>query len=83
MTDDELQQELVRIGNMDYEQIMLKARNHKHYKHYTLTQFHSIGGAIESRLNDYGYKIEPACCGRFNIVKSNGDTINVRKSFEE
>ncbi len=79
MTHDELQQELVRINNMDYTQIMLKARNHRHYKHYTLTQYHMIGGAIESRLNDYGYKLENACCGTFNIVKSNGEQINVRK----
>jgi hypothetical protein len=68
MTDSELQQELVRISNMDYEQIMLKARNHKHHKHLTRQQFLQLGGAINSRLNDYGHAIEPACCGRFNIV---------------
>ena len=79
MTDDELQLELVRISNMDYNQIMLKARNHKHHKHLTKSQFHTLNGAINSRLNDYGLELEPACCGRFNIVKSNGEQINVRK----
>lgn len=82
MTDDELQQELVRIGNMDYNQIMLKARNHKHHKHLTKSQFHTLNGAINSRLNDYGMELQNACCGRFNIVKSNGDNINVTRPNE-
>ncbi len=79
MSDDELQSELVRISNMDYNQIMLKARNHSHAKHLTKQQFLQLGLAINSRLNDYGLELESACCGRFNIVKSNGEQINVRK----
>lgn len=82
MTDDELQLELVRIGNMDHNQIMLKARNHSHARHLTKEQFLQLGGAINSRLNDYGLQLEKACCGRFNIVKSNGDTINVTRPNE-
>jgi hypothetical protein len=69
MTEFNLQDELVRIANMDHDQILLKARNHKHYKHMSLRDYQQLGGAINSRLNDFGYKIEPACCGRFNIVK--------------
>lgn len=75
-------EELTRIENMDEQQILLKARNHRHYKHLSLPDFHKLGHAIEQRLNHFGYKLEAACCGRFNIVKSNGDTINVTKSFE-
>jgi hypothetical protein len=82
MTDEELQLELVRISNMDHNQIQLKARNHHHARHLTKQQFNMLGGAINSRLNDYGLELQPACCGRFNVVKSNGDTINVRKSNE-
>lgn len=82
MTDEDLQQELVRIGNMDHSQILLKARNYFHAKHLTKEQFIKLGGAINSRLNDYGLQLEPACCGRYNIVKSNGDMINVRKPNE-
>ena len=79
MTDFDLQSELVRISNMDHDQIMLKARNHKHYKHMNLHDYQRLGSAINSRLNDFGYMLQPACCGRYNIVKSNGDNINVQK----
>ena len=74
-----IEEELQRISNMDEHQILLKARNHRHYRHMSLTDYQLIGKAIEDKLLTFGYNYEPACCGRFNIVKSNGDSINVRK----
>jgi hypothetical protein len=73
MTDEEYKSEIERIQNMDENQILLKARNHRHYKHMSLKQYTSIGHHIELQLNKYGFKFEPACCGRYNIVKNNGN----------
>jgi hypothetical protein len=74
-----IEDELLRVSNMDEHQILLKARNHKMYKHQNIHDYNKLGKAIEDRLQHFGYNLEPACCGRFNIVKTNGDNINVRK----
>ncbi len=66
-----IEEELLRISNMDEHQILLKARNHKHYKHLTLRDYQTLGKAINDRLSVFGYTLQPGCCGNYKLEKIN------------
>lgn len=63
------QLELDRINNMDESQILLKGRNFRRFKFMTNEQYRGLENAIRDRLRLYGYELQNACCGRYNINK--------------
>ena len=64
-----IEEELLRISNMDEHQILLKARNFTSWKGISKENFNKLRDAIELKLKQYGYGLIPACCGKYNVVK--------------
>jgi len=57
------------INNMNLGQLLLKARNHRHWSVMTVEEFDQITVAIRNRLSVFGYDYLPTCCGRYGAVK--------------
>lgn len=64
-----IEEELVRISNMDEHQILLKVRNLKKHKFMSTEDFVTLHNAVKQRLSIYGYKLESACCGTYRAEK--------------
>ena len=64
-----IEEELVRISNMDEHQILLKARNFTSWKGISKENFIKLRDAIDNRLKIYGYTLVPSCCGKFSVTK--------------
>lgn len=58
-----IEEELLRISNMDLQQLLLKVRNIKYWPEiHTRNQ---LKQAINNKLNSYGYKLVSKCCGQY------------------
>lgn len=64
-----IEEELIRISNMDEHQILLKVRNLRKHKFMSTEDFVTICETVKQRLSIYGYKLESACCGTFRAEK--------------
>ena len=64
-----MSEEVSRIQNMDEKQVLLKVRNFKYMRHITKEEFEEQKTALRNKLNEYGYELTNACCGRYSAHK--------------
>lgn len=64
-----IEEELIRISNMDEHQILLKVRNLKRHSSMSKQDHTKLCNAVELKLLDYGYRLECACCGTYRAEK--------------